>query len=254
MTVLIQDLAGPVIRPRRTVIVFPHAGGSPRYFSPLARSLPAGIAMYGITYPGRDALGGVAAPPYLTDLARDCAAAIRPLIDAGPVVLLGHSMGGYIAFEAARDVERSGRTISQLVVSGADAPPARAAGSWHHASDSDLARHLGRFDSRTAQALSQPSLRRLLLPVIRSDYRLVEGYRAAADDTVHCPLTVISGTTDPEVDLGNLPMWKCHTSAEFRLRTYCGGHFSFITDPALTRSYLELVTTDVRQPGTRADP
>lgn len=233
MTVRIEPLSAPRRHPHVTVFVFPHAGGSPRFFTPLIPGLAVEFTLSGITYPGRDALMDVAHPADIPELARACAHAIAPVHRLGPVVLLGHSLGSYVAFETARIMEQHGPAPDALVVSGADAPSLGAPGDWRSASDAELARHVGAFDARTRAALDRPELARLALPTLRADYHLIENYSAAPDHTVGCPVTVVRATGDPEVTEAGTRAWRDHARSGFRVRTLDGGHFTFVTDPGV---------------------
>ncbi|SOJ57559.1 Thioesterase PikA5 [Mycobacterium simulans] len=208
------------------IVVFPHAGGSPRYFAPWCRELPAGIDLYGVTYPGRDLLLDVPAPETLVDLASACVTELEPIIQSsGSVVMFGHSMGAYLAFEATRTLERSGISVTALVVSGAEAPHFGTEQAWHRACDDDLVSHIGALDARGRAALAVPELRRMFLPAIRDDYRLVENYRAGPHPQLSCPIHIIYGDSDPEVTESHSAAWAAYTRAGWHVRRFPGDHF-----------------------------
>ncbi|MFD4365844.1 thioesterase II family protein [Rhodococcus sp. NPDC058521] len=247
MTVLFEALSANT-RPSATpVVTFPHAGGSPRYFAPWCLSLPESLELHGMTYPGRDMLSEEAFAESVQDLAVECADAIAPLAHARPTLLFGHSLGSYVAFETARQLEGRQCPILGLVVSGADAPTIGTADTWHLASDEDLIAHVGSLDERSAAALAIPELARMFLPLIRSDYRLVETYRANEDDTVSCPVHVIYGDSDPDVAQAGIPAWEAHARGEIRIDKFRGGHFYFTPDSAGVQRYLASVVADTRK-------
>ncbi|MEU7764451.1 alpha/beta fold hydrolase [Nocardia sp. NPDC049190] len=214
------------------VVVFPHAGGSPRFFAPWSSSLPETFELAGVTYPGRDALLDAPSAPDIPALAADCAAELAPLARSRPVLLFGHSMGGHVAFETARRLEGIGCPVAGLVVSGADAPSRGTIERWHLASDVELADHIGELDPKIRAVLAEPALARMFLPTIRADYHLVETYRADPWATVSCPTVVVSGDSDPEITPDGIARWIEHAPGGCRFRFTRGGHFSLATDPS----------------------
>lgn len=225
MTVRVQALSASVPG-NHAVVAFPHAGGSPRSYLSWLRELPAGIDLYGVTYPGRDMLLGEAAPETLVELASACAAQVEPIVrSAGSMVMFGHSMGAYVAFEATRSLQRSGIPVTALVVSGAEAPHFGTDEVWHRASDDDLVGHIGEVDLRSREVLAVPELRRMFLPTIRDDYRLIENYRAAPDPQLGCPIHILYGESDPEVSAVHSAAWAGYTRADRHVRSFPGDHF-----------------------------
>lgn len=225
------------------IVVFPHAGGSPRFFSSWCRELPAGVDLYGVTYPGRDLLLDEPAPDTLVELGSDCGTELEPMIaSSGSVVMFGHSMGASVAFEATRSLERSGIPVTALVVSGADAPHLEPRPgierAWHRACDDDLVRHTGQLDVRSLEVLAVPELRQLFLPAIRDDYRLIENYRAEPDPRLSCPLHVMYGTSDPEVTASRVAAWAAYTRADWQVRPFPGDHFYLTAHAAQIVAYL----------------
>ncbi|WP_280235092.1 thioesterase II family protein [Nocardia cyriacigeorgica] len=225
MTIRIERLTRSDARGGTALVVFPHAGGSPRYYAPWSLLSPAPLDLHGITYPGRDLLIDEPVADSVGELAAECASALGPIAQASPVVFFGHSMGGFVAFETARALERDGISIAALIVSGCDAAHLGTTDRWHLASDDDLIAHIAALDPRAGAALAVPALRRLFLPTLRADYRLSETYRGRIDDSVGCPVHAVYGTADPDITAGGPQRWEMHARNEFQVETFPGGHF-----------------------------
>lgn len=69
---------------------------------------------------------------------------------------------------------------------------------------------------------------RAALPSLRADYQAAETYRCASKATIDCPVTVLTGDSDPETTLPEAHAWERHTTSTCTVRTFPGGHF-FIT-------------------------
>ena len=106
------------LRPQRGTAAPPplfliHAvGGNVLNYLPIARAIGADRAVYGLQSPGLD--GGE--PPLTTieAMADRYADEIRRLFPQGPYLLAGGSMGGVLAMEVARRLQREGGEISLL--------------------------------------------------------------------------------------------------------------------------------------------
>ncbi|KYG02200.1 hypothetical protein BE21_55215 [Sorangium cellulosum] len=110
------------------------SGGNVVYFHALARHLGADQPFYGLQYPGIDGQS----PPLATieALAAHHLAAIRAFRPHGPYALGGHSVGGAIAFEMARQLEREGEQVALLAILDVPAPVAESdwiGFRWDHA-------------------------------------------------------------------------------------------------------------------------
>ena len=104
-----------------TLYVFPHAGGSPKYYVPFAKAFTSDVKRIAVQYPGRDGshdLGSFKTIPDLAERVTD----LLPATHDGPVAFFGHSMGALVAFEVARRFEAAGRPVSALFVSASAAP------------------------------------------------------------------------------------------------------------------------------------
>lgn len=98
---------------------FHQAGGNVLEYFPLASALPPGLAVYGLQARG---LEGREEP--LTSVEALAGAYVGRMLEqsqAGPYHLLGHSFGGLIAFEVARQLRTRGATVGLVMV--IDVPP-----------------------------------------------------------------------------------------------------------------------------------
>ncbi|MEV5705531.1 alpha/beta fold hydrolase [Actinoallomurus sp. NPDC052274] len=209
------------------LICFPHAGGSAAFYRPLAMAATE-VEVHIAEYPGRaDRLF----EPLVDDagqVARAVAEALGPLLDR-PVALFGHSMGATIAYETARLLTAHGTPPTHLFVSASHAAhdrPSRSAKDVLHDKDDDaLVAGLVRLGGTDARALADPELRELVLPYVRSDFRLLEGYRHEPGPLLDLPITAFAADADPVVTPAQVQRWAELTTGEFTLRVHPGDHF-----------------------------
>jgi surfactin synthase thioesterase subunit len=116
-------------------------------------------------------------------------------------------------------------SVGGLFVSGRSAPSCQQQGTLHLASDDVLWSEVGRLGGTRAQILDDPDLERLLLPALRSDYRLDEAYQPPSGPPLPCPVTALLGADDSEVTQEQARPWADYTRASFGLRVFPGGHF-----------------------------
>ncbi len=91
--------------------------------------------------------------------------------------------------------------------------------------DEQFIAELGRLEGTPAEVLENPELVELLLPTLRADFALSEGFVAPTGQKLHCPVVVMAGEDDSEVDHEELSAWRAATTRSFRHRLFPGGHF-----------------------------
>ncbi|QEP42623.1 non-ribosomal peptide synthetase [Ectothiorhodospiraceae bacterium BW-2] len=102
------------------LFVVPGAGGNVVYFQPLVSALDEQIAVYGLQPPGLD--GKTALIESVEGLASHYLNAIRQQQPSGPYYITGHSFGGSVAFEMARQLAEQGERIGTVVLLDTPAP------------------------------------------------------------------------------------------------------------------------------------
>ncbi|MGC9538544.1 thioesterase II family protein [Streptomyces sp. UG1] len=212
-----------------TVLFFPHSGGSAGSYQHLAAQV-AGMARTAcVQYPGRAERGG---EPLFTDvhvLADQVAEALPAARENAPVIFFGHSLGAAVAYEVVRRTPDQRHIV--LVASGHPAPSRLELSALDSVSDDsedsdepliELIKSLGGAD---ADLLDHPVLRRMFLPVIRSDLMAHRRYRPEAGSAVNCPVIALMGATDPLTNAPDVQAWEQHTSSSLRVHVLPGGHF-----------------------------
>ncbi|WP_200825022.1 thioesterase II family protein [Nonomuraea solani] len=211
------------------LICLPHAGGSASGFFRLSAALPSWAEVWAAQYPGRQERRR---EPAFTDVRALAEALAEVLADRQdrPYVLLGHSMGALVAFELALSLSRRGvRSPGMLVTSGRRAPSTTRVETVHLRDDAGVAKELRLLSGTDPTFLQDPELVEMIMPVLRADYQAVETYQAAPNSVVACPITALVGDHDPRTTIDEARAWQAHTTAEFDLRVFAGGHF-FLED------------------------
>ncbi|MCD4500548.1 thioesterase II family protein [Chromobacterium vaccinii] len=204
-----------------TLFCFSHAGGSAAMYHAWARRLPT-LQVVGVELPGRMRR---LASPLFTDfdaLLDALVLAMESRLD-GEFAFFGHSLGALIAYEAAR---RLSRQPAALCVSGC-LPPSLAGREEGISSLSDEAflAEVARYDGLAEEVLQHEELLELVLPILRADFTVYESYRPQGGAKLDCPLMVMGGDADPQVEVESLLGWADVTTASVVQRIYRGSHF-----------------------------
>ncbi|HEX5569125.1 MAG TPA: alpha/beta fold hydrolase [Streptomyces sp.] len=207
------------------LVCFPYAGGGASYFFQLSRALAPDVEVLAVQYPGRQERYREACVEDIHLLAEMIHTALAPSL-TGPYAFFGHSMGAVVAYEVARLCAERGQPVPvRLIVSGRRAP-SRARDEWvHQRDDAGLLAELTKVGGTDPRVMAEPELLASVLPVLRSDYRAIETYRHLPAPPLACPVTVLTGRSDPQVDAEEAGAWQEHTTGDFELRTFSGGHF-----------------------------
>ena len=98
----------------------PGAGGSVSAFTDLTLALESSRPVYGLQPRGLD--GEIVPHTTVSAAAKAYLRAIQSLYPEGPLHLIGHSFGGWVVFEMALQLTKSGRSVASLTLVDTDAP------------------------------------------------------------------------------------------------------------------------------------
>jgi medium-chain acyl-[acyl-carrier-protein] hydrolase len=217
---------------------FPYAGGHASLYHSWARAMPEFVEVYALQPPGR--ANRIAEPPIssVPEFMDRLGPALEPFTDK-PFVFFGHSMGSILGFETCLWLRRHGLKLPRrLFVSARRAPHIIDPDNIHTKSDGEFLREIAKLKGTPASVLHNQALLRLLLPSLRSDFRLCETYRYVQDSPLPVPITAFAGLGDKETGQGRLEAWQKHTSARFTSHEIPGDHFFIHSQEEMLFSFI----------------
>lgn len=227
-------LPGPNSKAALRLFCFPYAGGGATIFRTWPDGLPTDIEVCAIQLPGRG--GRLREPPFtrMEALAGALAKALGSQFDR-PFAFFGHSMGATIAFELARALRKDGQTGPlHLFVSGRHAPQfPDTEPPGYDLPEAQFIEKLRQLNGTPGEVLEQPELMRLMIPLLRADFELIQTYKFSPGLPLGCPITAFGGLEDHDVTEERLRGWQEQTTASFRSRMFEGNHFFLHTAQSL---------------------
>jgi medium-chain acyl-[acyl-carrier-protein] hydrolase len=220
---------------------FPYAGGGASIFRGWAEQLPKYLEVCPVQLPGRG--GRMMESPFcsLGPLIEALTQAMLPYLDI-PFTFFGHSMGAIICFELARQLRR--RLLPEplhLFASGRNAPQIREEGPFDYdLPDPEFIEKLRGLNGTPKEVLEHPELIKLMLPLLRADFALIQTYVYSPEPPLDCPITALGGTQDMDISREHLEAWREQTRRSFTLRMLPGDHFF----PHTTQSILLPILAD----------
>ncbi len=256
---------GPLLRLQRgscgmPLLLLPGAGGNVLYFNALVNHLPGDLPVWGLQAIG---IGdGEIAPDSIEELAASYVKVLLAMPEfAGGVHLVGHSFGGLVAYEIARQLAAVGHPVGLLAVLDNAAPRFDDAARYADWSDEDWLHHvalrIGKLYGVTLSADGRgpagPRLFDVLLQagLLPSDtryeffHRYIGVYRANViaaaiyqpkGKLMNIPLSLFTAA-DADAALGQ-PVatdpgrgWQTYVAAPLRCCETPGSHLSMLLEP-----------------------
>jgi polyketide synthase 12/epothilone polyketide synthase D len=229
-----QSNSAPGIEPasggkhvHRRLFCFPYGGGDASIFNHWTTRLSPGFEVYPIQLPGRHSASVLGNPKNFSELVRAVQLSISPLLD-DPYAFYGHSMGALLAFEVARSLRRSNIAAPlHLFLSAYPPPNAHLIQSLlpikENMTDEDLL-NVSTLLIPTIGKLENKEYVSPILPLLRSDFSLVNSYHYLAESPLSCPITAFGGIEDEVVKKEHLLDWQNQTLGTFSLKMIPGDH------------------------------
>ncbi|WP_438043180.1 amino acid adenylation domain-containing protein [Sorangium sp. So ce128] len=213
---------------RRPFFCVHPVGGNVLCYRELARQLGAEQPFYGLQSPGLD--GAQAPPASVEEMAALYVSAVRSVQPSGPYLLGGWSMGGVVAFEMARQLERSEQRVEVLALIDAQvegirpgAPPADTDHLLHALFDHDLARVAG-GSPPPEEAL--PALRRVFVSNMKALHRYDPGPYGGA-------ITVFQAIDGRASSPDAVDAWRRLAPSGVEVERVRGDHYSILQAPGV---------------------
>jgi medium-chain acyl-[acyl-carrier-protein] hydrolase len=230
----------PRLGARLRLFCFPYSGGGAQPFQGWSDVLP-GVEVAAFLPPGRETRMSERPLTHLDPLLAAVVAQVMAQADL-PFAFYGHSLGGFVAFEAARALRRRGLPMPRhLFVGSSGAPQLHEVSVPIHAGpDAGLVERLRRYGGTPEAVLAEPELMALILPAFRADYGIWETYRPAAEPPLDIPISAFGGLADDNTSRARIEGWRAQTTRAFSVRMLPGGHLFLQTArPALLAALRE---------------
>ena len=221
----------PLARVR--LFCLPFAGGGASVYRGWGKELAPAIEVCPIQLPGRENRFSETAHRDIATLAPAIARQLQFYLDK-PYLVYGHSMGALLAFEVLRILQQKGQPLPEVAVLGAHRaahlPPKRQPMS--ELDDDAFIAKLTTFGGFPKEVLDSKELLQFVMPTLRADFALCDGYAHEPGEALDCPLVMVAGQHDQEVGPADMQAWQVHTVHPARLVTLDAGHFFLKTHQA----------------------
>ena len=217
----IKDHSGEV-----RIFCFPFAGGSASIYSGWYKKLPDFVDVYAVQYPGR-------ADRFLEEPYEDMAKIVSQLVTLmrnfldKPFIFLGYSMGAKIAFEVMNRLAELGlRLPEHFIALACRAPHLPLKRKKIHNLDDDLfIKELKNFGGTPCEVLKNRELMSLVIPTLRSDFKLFENYQYKGNRKFDCLISIVGGNKDTDISIDDLKSWALHFNQAPCIEVLDGDHF-----------------------------
>ncbi len=206
---------------------FPFSGASAQSYLPFANLQNAGVNVHALEMPGRGRRFQEEMFGDMSAIVDEAATGLEPFIAARDFVFFGHSLGGLIAFEVARELRRRDKHLPMhFFISGMLAPQIpRKRKTVSDLSDTEFLERVKELEGTPDEILDNPEMLELMIPLLRNDFKIYENYRYADEEQLKCPITAFAGTEDKFVDADDVQKWSEQTAILFSKHVFDGGHF-----------------------------
>lgn len=212
---------------RVRLFCFPYAGAGSLAYHSWPDELPDDIEICAVQLPGRENRLREPALNDLTLLTDQLVDALSPHLE-GDFAFFGHSFGALVAFALARELRRRALPLPRvLFASGRQAPSFQSQRTPLSVLEGDdFVRELcKRYDGIPRRILDEPDLLALIVPTLRADLQITEGYTYQEEAPLPVRICAFGGTEDPGVAEAALRAWQKESGLDFELHVFPGGHF-----------------------------
>jgi surfactin synthase thioesterase subunit len=209
---------------------FPYAGGSGAVYNKWRKYLDKRIELAAVELAGRGRR--IYDPLYdsTAEAVEDVYGMINSQLNGLPYSFFGHSMGGIIAYELARKLKELKRPQPvHIFFAGRGAPhvPAKDDKTIHQLPEQEFKKEIIELGGTPAEFFEHPELLDVLLPMIRSDFKISENYtfeEGREIEPLAYDMSVFIGKQE-EVTAEQVHGWKDHTTGVCTVYYFEGEHF-----------------------------
>lgn len=205
---------------------FAHGGAGAAAIKSLGLAAPSSMEIIAVRLPGRETR-------FLDDFITDLPSMVNEIAMAikndhhdrdEPIYLLGQCSGAVLAYEVANLIQQELPLQGVIVVSRPSLDQSVQIVDLSQ-DDESFIREVVQIGGVHPEVLAEPMLMELLIPMVRADFQLMDGYVHKPEPKLSNDLLVIRGINDPSITLEMIEGWKSYTTGNVQLKEISGGHF-----------------------------
>lgn len=215
------------------LICIPYAGSGASVYAGWQKYIGNDIEILPVQLPGRENRMGEECILNCKEAARKIADELAPYVESGNFSVFGHSMGGIIAFETIKYLEKLGRKADIFFVSSTSIEDMNGIVKSSELNDTAFFERVSKYGAidENSEILKYPEFRDIFMNILRADFNIIETYEYDGVK-INCPIEAICGDSDPMETLENMNSWEMYTNHGIEYHLYIGGHFYFSDDPS----------------------
>ncbi len=221
-------MIGGIVLERIKLFCLPYAGGSAMIYKSWKRYLDSRIDLRPVELAGRGLRFKEPLYSNAEEAVNDLCNNIIEQLDEEPFAFFGHSMGTILTYELVQKVIAQTKKVPLHVFFSGRYPPFVDVKNEkiHMLPDKEFLaelKHLGGMDN---EVLENKEILELFLPILRSDYKLVDTYRHNGSIAkFNCDITVLNGNSDKYIEGKEVNRWRECTINNCWFYEFDDGHF-----------------------------
>ncbi|HST86238.1 MAG TPA: alpha/beta fold hydrolase [Kineosporiaceae bacterium] len=232
-----------------TLFCIPHAGGTAALYRKWPGLLTGKAGVRALELPGRGARAREPQVPDFEHAVADLTRQIRAEPGVSDCALFGHSLGGLLAYEVARQLTTSPEpALRSLIISGCVAPTHRSETAEPAASSDELLCQIGELGMLPAEIADDPEAVAYFAGIVAADLKLLEGYPFRAVSTpLTCAVSALFGSDDPMTAGQDDRGWAAVTGRPVSVQLLAGAGHAYVCERAEMTAML--VAAELENPG-----
>lgn len=212
--------------PKLRIFCFPYAGGSAQLFSNWINQIHHPVEIFALQSPGRGRRFHEKPIACLNTKVRILHREILPHTDL-PYLFIGHSNGALLAYELARELQKSGNCNLQHIVLSAKRAPhlPRVRQAIHDLPKDQFMARLKDYNFTPDEVLDNQELMDMFLPMLRADFALSDTHEFKGNHLLQTNASLYWGTRDHDVPQADVMAWQELIDGESQLFEFNDGHF-----------------------------
>ncbi|MBA4537129.1 thioesterase [Bacillus aquiflavi] len=208
----------------------PYAGGSSFIFSRWKTYLHPAIEIIPLELAGRGRRINEPLISNFEEMVNDIFKTIKNDLSDLPYIILGHSMGGLLAYELAYRILQSNSKMPILIIlSGIEPPKLRKRKVISTLPDEEFVKEVLSIGGTPKNIFANKEASDIFISILRADFKLVESYVAQDYKPLDVDLMIFNGERDYSTTFPRVKEWKKYTNKSCQMINFEGGHF-FIHD------------------------